>query len=264
MGRTWSVVGDPTSSGGTVSNGSPFTDIDARLRESATRPRVRSTRAHPPSKNCGPGDKGAPEWEAPTPEQASSIATIFAILQATVHWAMPMFTNMTSPPTRLPVKGPACGVDRMLTEKSWRHCMGRTTSISLAMAALLLAACRSEVSVPATPLSARIVDVAPSRYHGTAGHPLEEACRNWQLSPPQILAFFRMADSYQEMPYSRFHQVGCSIDGHLDAEGRRWRFAINGGGIAAWEEGGTTRYFGCSAEECAALLPLPSDWMQPD
>lgn len=32
-------------------------------------------------KNCGPNDKGVPEWEAPTAEQAESIANIIAILQ---------------------------------------------------------------------------------------------------------------------------------------------------------------------------------------
>lgn len=32
-------------------------------------------------KNCGPNDKGTPEWEAPTAEQLESIANIIAILQ---------------------------------------------------------------------------------------------------------------------------------------------------------------------------------------
>src|SRR5690606_24266595 len=31
--------------------------------------------------NCGPNDAGTPEWEAPTPEQAESIADIVGILQ---------------------------------------------------------------------------------------------------------------------------------------------------------------------------------------
>ncbi|MDR7194521.1 peptidoglycan recognition protein family protein [Luteimonas terrae] len=32
-------------------------------------------------KNCGPNDKGTPEWETPTAEQAESIANIISILQ---------------------------------------------------------------------------------------------------------------------------------------------------------------------------------------
>lgn len=32
-------------------------------------------------KNCGPNDKGTPEWEAPTAEQKASIATIVGILK---------------------------------------------------------------------------------------------------------------------------------------------------------------------------------------
>jgi len=43
MARNWIVVGDPTSSGGSVVTGSPFTDIDglpvARVADQATCPR---------------------------------------------------------------------------------------------------------------------------------------------------------------------------------------------------------------------------------
>ena len=43
MARNWIVVGDPTSSGGSVITGSPFTDVDgtpvARVNDQATCPR---------------------------------------------------------------------------------------------------------------------------------------------------------------------------------------------------------------------------------
>ncbi len=108
------------------------------------------------------------------------------------------------------------------------------------------------------------IEVAAPEYHGAAGHPLEAACRDWQLSPSQVQAFFRLSESYQDSPYNRFYQVGCGISGRLQAEGRHWHFAINGGGIATWQDGDTVRHFGCSARECEALLLLPSDGMEPD
>lgn len=47
MTRMWIVVGDPTSSGGTVVTGSPFTDIDgkpvARANDTASCPKHRGT-----------------------------------------------------------------------------------------------------------------------------------------------------------------------------------------------------------------------------
>ncbi|MDH5823553.1 hypothetical protein QFW77_11205 [Luteimonas sp. RD2P54] len=101
-------------------------------------------------------------------------------------------------------------------------------------------------------------------YHGEPGHPLEEACRTWKLSSSQVQAFFHSADAYEDRPYQRFYQMGCSISGHLQAEGRNWRFAINGGGVATWQEGGTTRHFGCSAKKCESLLLLPTDGMGPE
>ncbi|MDH5823549.1 hypothetical protein QFW77_11185 [Luteimonas sp. RD2P54] len=142
-------------------------------------------------------------------------------------------------------------------------CAGSTIP-ALIVAISLTAAC---AGVPAgTPGDGalRVTDVAPAEYHGAAGHPLEEACRTWGLSPSQVQAFFRFADAYEDRPYQRFYQVGCSISGHLQAEGRDWRFAINGGGVATWQDGSTTRHFGCSAKECETLVLLPTDGMEPE
>lgn len=135
---------------------------------------------------------------------------------------------------------------------------------ALLIPTLLAVACTGRLTDPSAAHSPDILEVAAPEYHGAAGHPLEAACRDWQLSPSQVQAFFRLADTYQDSPYNRFYQVGCSISGHLQAEGRHWHFAINGGGIATWEDGDTVRHFGCRARECAALLLLPTDEMEPD
>lgn len=110
----------------------------------------------------------------------------------------------------------------------------------------------------------RVLDVSPADYFGTEGQSLEEACRNWVLSPQQVEHFFLLSDTYDERPYSRFYQVDCGISGHLHAEGRRWSFSINGGGTATLQADSVTRHFGCSAVDCAPFLLLPGDGMEPD
>ncbi len=109
-----------------------------------------------------------------------------------------------------------------------------------------------------------VLAVSPPDYHGTPGHPLGEACRNWALSAQQVERFFQLSDGYSEAPFSRFYQVGCGISGELYADGQRWTFAINGGGMATWQAGERIRHFGCSAPECDSLLLLPSDGMAPE
>ena len=154
-------------------------------------------------------------------------------------------------------------------EKSPWNVAIHVSGLLLTPVLLLAAACSSKFPGPAdagTPFVVEVhdIEVAAPEYHGAAGHPLEAACRDWQLSPSQVQAFFRLSESYQDSPYNRFYQVGCGISGRLQAEGRHWHFAINGGGIATWQDGDTVRHFGCSARECEALLLLPSDGMEPD
>lgn len=109
-----------------------------------------------------------------------------------------------------------------------------------------------------------VLEVLRADYRGAAGQPLEAACRNWSLSTQQVESFFRFSDRYPQTPYGGFYQVDCGISGQLRANGQRWKFAINGGGVATWEAGQTTLHFGCSASECSSLLLLPSDGMEPD
>lgn len=109
-----------------------------------------------------------------------------------------------------------------------------------------------------------VAEVSAAVYHGLPGHPLEEACGRWTWSKRQVEVFFGLSDVYPEAPYGRFYQVGCGVSGKLRAGGRDWTFSINGGGMATWQDGTTVRHFGCSAPECAPMLLLPSDGMEPD
>ena len=110
----------------------------------------------------------------------------------------------------------------------------------------------------------QVLDVSPAGYYGSKDLQIEEACRNWALSPQQVEKFFLLSDTYDDRPYNRFYQMDCGISGHLHAEGRRWSFSINGGGTAIWQTENTTRHFGCSVAECGPLLLLPGDGMEPD
>ena len=143
---------------------------------------------------------------------------------------------------------------------------GRSLGLAACLAAMLLAtACAGPAQRHSdSSLDIHVLEISPADYHGPSGHPLQEACRSWTLSTRQVESFFQLSDTYPEVPYSRFYQVGCGISGQLRAEGRRWTFAINGGGTATWHAGGVTRYFGCSISGCSPLLLLPSDGMEPD
>lgn len=113
-------------------------------------------------------------------------------------------------------------------------------------------------------LNMDVLKITPPDYHGSPGHPLEESCRNWTWSAAQIQTFFQLSDVYPEAPHSGFYQVGCGVSGKLRADGRTWTFAINGGGMATWQDGATIRHFGCSAPGCDSLLLMPYDGMEPD
>ncbi|MGH8074049.1 MAG: hypothetical protein ACREO4_08250 [Lysobacter sp.] len=86
----------------------------------------------------------------------------------------------------------------------------------------------------------------------------------WHLGQSQAERFFEISERYEESPYNAFYQVPCSISGELEAEGRSWTFQINGGATAAWTSGDEVRYWGCSDNECEALVLLPTDLMDPE
>lgn len=129
---------------------------------------------------------------------------------------------------------------------------------------LLVTACRSESAFASHTAALRVTRVDASRYEGNRGGTLEEACTNWRLSPVQVARFFRLSQHYQEDPYNAFYQLPCSISGELEAEGKVWRFQINGGATATWTSGEDERHWGCSAKACESLVLLPTDGMNPD
>lgn len=143
---------------------------------------------------------------------------------------------------------------------------GRGFGMATCLVAMLwVTACAGpDPRFPDSSLDILVLEISPADYHGAAGHPLEEACRNWTLSAEQVESFFQLSDTYRETPYSRFYQVGCGISGQLRANGQRWTFAINGGGTATWHAGEAIRHFGCSVSGCSSLVLLPSDGMESD
>lgn len=133
------------------------------------------------------------------------------------------------------------------------------------VAALVATACAQQTSGTwSENKGVRVLEVSAGDYFGPEGRPLEQACRNWALSPRQVEHFFLLSDTYKERPYNAFYHVECGISGQLHAEGRQWAFSINGGGTATWQSENTIRHFGCAASGCTPLLLLPSDGMEPD
>lgn len=112
------------------------------------------------------------------------------------------------------------------------------------------------------PSETQVIRVGSSVYTGRAGADEEAWCKDWRLTKAQVEQFFRLSKHYDENPYSLFYQVSCSIPGELQAEGRTWKFAIEGGGTATWDNAGTTRYWGCGSKECEPLVILLTDFME--
>lgn len=131
------------------------------------------------------------------------------------------------------------------------------------LVAMTLAACQSASPRPPSDQEVRVTRVAASQYEGVAGGSEKAACDGWHLGTLQIEQFFKLSEQYEESPYDAFYQVPCSISGELQAEGRSWDFQINGGATAIWVSGEDTRYWGCSDEQCANLVILATDRMDP-
>ena len=110
----------------------------------------------------------------------------------------------------------------------------------------------------------RVTRVAPVQYEGSIGGSEKPACMGWDLGPSLAERFFEISERYEEIPYEAFYQVPCSISGELEAEGRSWNFQINGGATAVWTSGDETRYWGCTDQQCADLVLLATDLMDPD
>lgn len=139
----------------------------------------------------------------------------------------------------------------------------------MACACAGIAACTSADQRVGTATAAtggiEVLSVDAARYTGTADDPaLERACHEWQLTPTQVMRFFRLATEHDDAPYSGFYQVSCAVNGELRAAQHDWSFSIGGGGTAVWRSGEEIRHWGCSAAECAPLVLMPSDGFDPE
>ena len=132
------------------------------------------------------------------------------------------------------------------------------------LAAMTLTACQPASPRPSSDDAVRVIRVAAAKYEGTVGGSEKVACDGWHLGTLQVEQFFRLSERYEESPYGAFYQVPCSISGELEAVGRSWNFQINGGATAIWTSGSETRYWGCSDQQCANLVLLATDLMDPD
>lgn len=132
------------------------------------------------------------------------------------------------------------------------------------LAATTLAACQPASPHQSSDQAARVIHVAAPQYEGSIGGSEEAACLGWRLGPSQVERFFKLSERYEESPYAAFYQVPCSISGELEADARSWTFQINGGATAVWTSGDETRYWGCSDEQCADLVLIATDLMDPD
>jgi len=110
-----------------------------------------------------------------------------------------------------------------------------------------------------------VLSVERPAYHGgRRDQALEEACRGWRLDAVQVRSVFEHSERFRERPYAEFYQLGCSIGGTIQADGRIWSFRIDAGGEGVWRAGGEVRYFGCRAPQCDALLLISHDGMTGD
>lgn len=114
----------------------------------------------------------------------------------------------------------------------------------------------------ANPGALRIIEINPSVYRGRPAPTEEARCKAWRLTDRQAEQIFKLNEHYDENPYSQFYQMSCVISGELIAEGKAWRFEIDGGGTAIWQREDEVRYWGCSTQACEPLVMLLTDFMQ--
>ena len=139
-----------------------------------------------------------------------------------------------------------------------------TRTKALVLAVAMLSTCQPASPRPSSDQPVRVTRVEAAKYEGTVGGSEKAACDGWRLGTLQVEQFFRLSEPYGASPYGAFYQVPCSISGELQAEGRSWDFQIDGGGTAIWTSGDETRYWGCSDQQCANLVLLATDLMDPD
>lgn len=127
---------------------------------------------------------------------------------------------------------------------------------------ILLSGILAGCGLKQTERNAPTVTVNAARYGGAPHDPLRAACQRWRLTSAQVERFFAISQRYSDTPYDRYYLLPCDITGTLHAEQRMWIFEINAGGTATWRSGEEIRHWGCSANECAAMVLLQTDGMR--
>ena len=89
-------------------------------------------------------------------------------------------------------------------------------------------------------------------------------CEGWALTPEQVETFFALSSEMDSRAYHHEYDTApCMIEGGLVDDGRQWAFHINGAAKDYWSDGSDTRYFGCTAAACDALVLVPHIGMDP-
>lgn len=155
--------------------------------------------------------------------------------------------------------------DRLMSRGvSSRGLLGAWFALSIAFAPAVAAQKKHTALEPTSALASptvRITSIGSAIYNGKHAADDEARCKRWRLSGKQAVQFFQLCKRYEENPYSRFYQASCAISGELIAEGKIWRFEIDGGGTATWQHEGEVRHWGCSAPSCEPLVMLLTDFM---
>lgn len=131
----------------------------------------------------------------------------------------------------------------------------------------MLGACQSRVhsdSVHTGGAASRaaptVLEIASAAYQPRDGSRTSQteadACAAWSLDKQQAEAFFALSEQLQEGQLHDFHWLPCSIEGRLQAEGREWRFEINGAGTSIWRSGDDARLLGCTRSACEPFVIL--------
>lgn len=83
-----------------------------------------------------------------------------------------------------------------------------------------------------------------------------EACRSWSLTASQAEELFALSEQIDARTFHHEYDMApCQIRGVVNADGRTWKFTINGAAKALWQHGSDVRYFGgCRAPRCGSLV----------
>ena len=102
-------------------------------------------------------------------------------------------------------------------------------------------------------ISAAEVDLTASVKESAA-----EACASWRLTAAQAERFFMLSKQIDSITYHHtYDTMPCKINGVVKADGKLWKFTINGAAKAQWWNETSIRYLGCEAKECEPLVIDP-------